>query len=81
MWLMDCLDFFPGVDRTVGGFQGLEEAQEKLRDEKVKMEFAAHYQRLHKAWEVVSPDVDIIPLKTSCAASTMPSRLFPDRTR
>ncbi len=63
MWLMDCLDFFPGIDRTVGGFQGLEEAQEKLKDEKVRMEFGAHYQRLHKAWEVVSPDNDIMPLK------------------
>ena len=62
-WLMDCLDFFPGVDRTVGGFQGLEDAQEKLRDENQKMQFGAHYQRLHKAWEVVSPDNDILPYK------------------
>ena len=62
-WLMDCLDFFPGVDRTVGGFQGLEDAQEKLRDENQKMQFGAHYQRLHKAWEVVSPDNDILKYK------------------
>jgi type I restriction enzyme R subunit len=62
-WMQDCLDFFPGVDRTVGGFQGLEDAQEKLRDENVKMQFATHYQRLHKAWEVVSPDNDLIPFK------------------
>ncbi len=62
-WLKDCLDFFPGVDRTVGGFQGLEEAQEKLRDENVKQQFAAHFQRLHKAWEVVSPDNDLLPYK------------------
>ena len=62
-WMQDCLDFFPGVDRTVGGFQGLEDAQEKLRDENVKMQFAAHYQRLHKAWEVVSPDNDLIQYK------------------
>lgn len=62
-WMQDCLDFFPGVDRTVGGFQGLEDAQEKLRDENVKMQFAAHYQRLHKAWEVVTPDNDLIPFK------------------
>lgn len=62
-WLKDCLDFFPGVDRTVGGFLGLEDAQEKLRDEKTKMEFGTHYQRLHKAWEVVSPDNDILPYK------------------
>lgn len=62
-WLQDCLDFFPGVDRTVGGFQGLEDAQEKLRDEDVKTAFASHFQRLHKAWEVVSPDPDIMQYK------------------
>ena len=62
-WLQDCLDFFPGVDRTVGGFQGLEDAQEKLRDENIKTAFASHFQRLHKAWEVVSPDPDIMQYK------------------
>jgi len=62
-WLQDCLDFFPGVDRTIGGFQGLEDAQEKLRDENVKTAFASHFQRLHKAWEVVSPDPDIMQYK------------------
>jgi len=63
-WMKDCLDFFPGVDRTIGGFRGLEDAQEKLRDENVKTSFAAHFQRLHKAWEVVSPDPDIMQFKT-----------------
>ncbi len=62
-FLMDCLDFFPGVDRTVGGFQGLQDAQEKLRDENTKAHFAAHYTRLHKAWEVVSPDNDLLKYK------------------
>lgn len=62
-WLQDCLDFFPGVDRSIGGFQGLEDAQEKLRDENVKTQFGANFQRLHKAWEVVSPDNDILQYK------------------
>ena len=62
-FVKDCLDFFPGVDRTIGGFQGLQEAQEKLRDENVKTQFGAHYTRLHKAWEVVSPDEDLLPYK------------------
>ncbi len=62
-FLMDCLDFFPGVDRTVGGFRGLQEAQEKLRNENTKAHFAAHYSRLHKAWEVVSPDNDLLQYK------------------
>lgn len=62
-FIKDCLDFFPGVDRTIGGFAGLEAAQECLRDDKVKNNFAAHYMRLHKAWEVVSPDKDILIYK------------------
>lgn len=62
-WIQDCLDFFPGVDRTIGGFAGLEAAQECLRDEKVKLQFCAHFKRLHKAWEVCSPDGDLLPYK------------------
>lgn len=59
----DCLDFFPGVDRTIGGFQGLEDAQEKLRNEDVKASFAAHFQVLHRAWEIVSPAPELLPYK------------------
>jgi len=62
-FIKDCLDFFPGVDRTIGGFQGLEAAQECLKDTETRNKFAAHYQRLHKAWEVVSPDPDLNPYK------------------
>lgn len=62
-WLQDCLDFFPGIDRTLGGFAGLEAAQECLRDEKKKDSFCAHYNRLHKAWEVCSPDNDLMQYK------------------
>ena len=62
-FLMDCLDFFPGVDRTVGGFQGLQDAQECLRDENVKTQFGQHYTRLNKCWEVVAPDSDLLQYK------------------
>ena len=62
-FLKDCLDFFPGVDRTIGGFLGLQNAQEKLKDENVKAQFGAHYTRLHKAWEVVAPDEDLLQYK------------------
>ncbi len=62
-FIKDCLDFFPGVDRTVGGFAGLQAAQEALRDEEKRNKFAAHYYRLQKAWEVVSPDNDLLPIK------------------
>lgn len=62
-FMKDCLDFFPGVDRTIGGFAGLEAAQECLRDAVTRDKFGAHYKRLHKAWEVVSPDSDLLPYK------------------
>lgn len=62
-FLKDCLDFFPGVDRTIGNFRGLQDAQECLKDENVKAKFCSHYTRLHKCWEVVSPDKDLLPYK------------------
>ena len=62
-FVKDCLDFFPGVDRNIGGFQGLQDAQEKLKDDNVKTQFGAHYTRLNKAWEVVAPDEDLLPYK------------------
>lgn len=52
----ECIRFFPGVDRTVGGWEGLTAAQQCLRDDKVKTDFARHFARLAKAWEIVSPD-------------------------
>ena len=51
------------LHRTIGGFQGLQNAQEKLKDENVKTQFGAHYTRLNKAWEVVSPDEDLLQYK------------------
>ncbi|MBR6842679.1 MAG: HsdR family type I site-specific deoxyribonuclease, partial [Prevotella sp.] len=62
-FLKDCLDFFPGVDRTIGNFRGLQDAQECLKDENVKAKFCSYYTRLHKCWEVVSPDKDLLPYK------------------
>ena len=52
----ECLKFFPGVDRTIGGWEGLQAAQQCLADEKTKTDFAKHFARLSKAWETVSPD-------------------------
>lgn len=52
----ECLRFFPGVDRTIGDWEGLQAAQQCLKDENVKTEFAKHFARLSKAWEIVSPD-------------------------
>ena len=54
--LKDCLDFFPGVDRSVGGYEGLREAQSRLDSDAKKDGFAAAYGALHRAWEILSPD-------------------------
>ncbi len=55
-FMQECLGFFPGVDRTIGGWEGLTSAQECLKDDEVKTKFARHFARLSKAWEIVSPD-------------------------
>ena len=55
-FLQECIDFFPGVDRTIGGWEGLQAAQQCLLDESTKTNFAKHFSRLAKAWETVSPD-------------------------
>ena len=60
-FMQECLDFFPGVDRTIGGWEGLTAAQQCLRDEGVKTNFARHFARLAKAWEIVSPDECLAP--------------------
>jgi type I restriction enzyme R subunit len=65
--MKDCLDFFPGVDRTIGGWEGLTAAQQCLKDEKTKTEFAKHFNRLSKAWETVSPDECLLPYQSDYA--------------
>lgn len=52
----DCLAFFPGVDRSVGGYEGLREAQSRLDADAKKDAFAQAYGVLHRAWEILSPD-------------------------
>ena len=60
-FLRECIDFFPGVDRTVGGWEGLTAAQQCLKDEGVKTNFGRHFARLAKAWETLSPDEFLQP--------------------
>lgn len=55
-FMMDCLAFFPGVDRKVGGYEGLREAQARLDSDAKKDSFAETYGVLHRAWEILSPD-------------------------
>jgi type I restriction enzyme, R subunit len=50
------LVFFPGVDRTVGGYEGLIGAQAALADDATKDAFAAAYSVVSQLWEAISPD-------------------------
>ena len=51
-----CLAFFPGVDRTVGGYEGLIAAQDCLPDNETRDKLAAEYSVLSRLWEALSPD-------------------------
>ncbi len=63
-FMQECIDFFPGVDRTVGGWEGLTAAQQCLKDEGVKTNFGRHFARLAKAWETLSPDECLYPYQS-----------------
>lgn len=55
-----CLGFFPEVDRTVGGYEGLIAAQECLPNNEVRDKFASEYSVLSRLWEAISPDPSLI---------------------
>jgi len=50
------LTFFPGVDRTVGGYEGLIQAQTAIASDEAKDAFAAAYSIVAQLWETISPD-------------------------
>ena len=50
------LAFFPGVDRTVGGYEGLIAAQAAIASDAAKDAFAAAYSIVSQLWETLSPD-------------------------
>ena len=56
-----CLGFFPGVDRTLGGYEGLMAAQQCLPNNEVRDKFAADYSVLGTIWEALSPDPCLHP--------------------
>jgi type I restriction enzyme R subunit len=51
-----CLKHFPGVDRSVAGYEGLIAAQQCLPTNEVRDQFAADYGVLARLWEAISPD-------------------------
>lgn len=50
------VSFFPGVDRTVGGYEGLIQAQAAIADDAVKDAFGLAYSVVSQLWEALSPD-------------------------
>jgi len=59
-----CLAFFPDVDRTVGGYEGLIAAQDHLPDNETRDAFAEQYSLLSRLWEALSPDPILEPRET-----------------
>lgn len=61
--LEKCLAFFEGVDRTVGGYEGLMAAQDCLASNEVRDRFAAQFNVLKKLWEALTPDPFLQPFQ------------------
>nr|WP_321397008.1 HsdR family type I site-specific deoxyribonuclease [uncultured Desulfobacter sp.] len=54
--LEKCLDYFPDVDRTIEGYEGLIAAQDCLVGNEKKDAFAAQFNVLKRFWEAITPD-------------------------
>jgi len=54
--LAACVGHFPGVDRSLTGYEGLIAAQDCLPDNARRDAFAADYGVLARLWEALSPD-------------------------
>jgi type I restriction enzyme R subunit len=59
--VQQCLAFFPGIDRTLTGYEGLIAAQECLPNNDTRDNFAAAYNALSNLWETLSPDLVLQP--------------------
>lgn len=59
-----CLAFFPAVDRTVGGYEGLIAAQDCLPNNEARDRFAAEFSVLSRIWEALSPDPCLGPFES-----------------
>jgi type I restriction enzyme R subunit len=59
--MQKCLVFFPGVDRSVGGYEGLMAAQQCLPNNATRDRFAADYIVIGTVWEALSPDPVLSP--------------------
>lgn len=62
--MQKCLAYFPDVDRSLRGYEGLIAAQQCLPSNDVRDAFAADYSLLSQLWEAISPDPILAPLET-----------------
>ena len=53
--VQNCLKYFKGVDRSIGGYEGLALAQNCIESITLQDEFAADYSVLSRYWEILSP--------------------------
>ena len=56
-----CLAFFEGVDRSIGGYEGLIAAQDCLNSNDLRDKYAAQFNILKKLWEAITPDPCLHP--------------------
>lgn len=61
--MQKCVAFFPGLDRTHAGYEGLMAAQDCLPNNDVRDAFAAEYSVLGRLWEAISPDPVLLPFE------------------
>ena len=54
--MQKCLEYFPDVDRSIEGFEGLIAAQDCLPNNEIRDRLAADYSYLSQLWEAISPD-------------------------
>ena len=54
--MQKCLDYFPGVERTIEGYEGLIAAQDCLMGNEKKDAYASQFNVLKRFWEAISPD-------------------------
>lgn len=59
--MREALGFFHGVDRTIGGYEGLIGAQQALADDETKDEFAGAYSVVSQLFEALSPRPAVNP--------------------
>lgn len=59
--VQQCVAYFKGVDRTVGGYEGLSAAQQCLPNNETRDRFAGDYSVLGTIWEALSPDPVLSP--------------------